>query len=192
MAVIGTSQMKSATWLGIASGAFLWATVASGSSCQDVLNNGLYPCCSFVADTGETFNGCFRFTSPGTLGDFDIQANIFSTVVSSFNGACSCDPTGSLKTPKFDAAATFDCLPSGFGGLVLAGKAGKTSITKGHITRADGHSVIFTCGPGPCIGTRPPCQCQPAGQPCSGGTYGACCEGLTCGLSRGTGPGMCQ
>jgi hypothetical protein len=168
--------------------AVLWATAAAAMNCQDVLVNRAYQC-SFVDDTGAAGTGCVKFTAPGTIGDFDVQANIFSlNDVRSFNAGCSCTPTGSIKKPQFDAAKTFDCLPS-FGPIVLAGKAGKTSITGGHMTRSNGATILFTCKVprGPIlVGQAGACPCQKSGESCGGAGDAACCAGLACPLAIGS------
>jgi hypothetical protein len=173
--------MKTATWIAVLM--LLWPAAASAGNCVDVLDHHAYDC-RFAQDTGETYAGCVRFTSPGTIGDFDLHAHVeFPSGTSNFDGGCSCDPKGSVKKPQFDAAKTFDCLKRGFGSFVVSGKADGKTIAKGHITGLNGTSVIFSCGPFPKNslnnGADPCPACVPGGDSCTG-SAGPCCAGLTC------------
>ena len=163
--------------------ALVSAIDAVAQNCEAVLDNTSYDC-RFARDTGETFLGCVRFSSEGTIGDFDIRLHMEpASGATNLLGGCSCHATGSVQEPEFDAAKTFACIvrrPSG--ALAIGAKASRSKIRQGQITSEDGSSILFSCKvprePSPSPSERCP-ACQPAGAPC-GGEAGACCEGLTC------------
>ena len=48
---------------------------AHAASCEEALDNAAYDC-RFAQDTGQSYGGCVRFTSPGTIGDLDLQEHL--------------------------------------------------------------------------------------------------------------------
>jgi hypothetical protein len=171
------------TGIGIAV-VLLWSVVALAATCEQILDSREYDC-SFVDQANQTFRGCVRFSSPGTVGDLDIHGDVnFPAGRAKFTGGCSCAPTGNVNSPAFDASSEFDCLPLGFAdGLVVSGKAGKTEISRARMMEGDGSSVLFTCVVPKNVfsgGTTFCPACQPAGELCGGLDPGPCCAGLTC------------
>lgn len=114
---------------------------SSSKSCQTTLDNNSYDCAVASSFDGP-FTDCYEFISPGKeSAHFDLfPVGLDATL------GCSCDPTGSEKSPKFNASASaFDC--DGTDGVEyydFAGKAGSKKVT-GHISADNGDSFLFAC-----------------------------------------------
>jgi len=114
---------------------------SSSKSCQTTLDNNSYDC-NVASSFGAPFTDCYEFISPGSESThFDLfPAGLDSTL------GCSCDPTGSEKSPKFNASSSaFDC--DGTDGTEYFDFAGKVTSKKvsGHISANNGSSFLFTC-----------------------------------------------
>jgi hypothetical protein len=114
------------------------SSAASSGSCQTKLGNNAYDC-NVAPSFSAPFTDCYQFISPGSVST---HFDLFPVGLGSELG-CSCDPTGSIKNPKFNGSPNaFDC--DGGGGFDFAGKVTPTKIS-GHISSSTGDSFLFVC-----------------------------------------------
>ena len=119
--------------------------LAPVTSCETVLDNNTYSC-NIKSSFSTSFTDTFTFASPGTVSShFDLTvAGLGSTL------GCSCNPTGSLKNPKFNASKNaFSCdgAPGGEA-FDFTGKVSGSGKIKGHISGSTGDSFIYECTKG--------------------------------------------
>jgi len=138
--------MRIVTWIGLPALALLWASIALAATCEDRLANNSYEC-DFINISDAPFTGCFKFTTPGTTGNFDIHVHLSDGAI--YNGGCSCLPIGSVRSPHFGVSKNFDCLTTFNGGsptpFTFAGTAGARTISSGHTTSLNGITTLYTC-----------------------------------------------
>jgi hypothetical protein len=115
---------------------------AAKKSCAQKLGSQVYSC-TVAAEGGGTFQDCLRFSSPGTMGDFDLRSDAQGLLV-----GCSCKGKGSSKKPKFEALPIFVCSGSDNEGEYLfegnVSGSGK-KLSKGVATNGSGGSFVFDC-----------------------------------------------
>lgn len=121
--------------------AFLTALLAGSFSaeaenCQSKLVGKSFNCSAFDQAGGEqTFT--FEFETGGLSQNFDLFIN-------SAEYGCSCNATGSVQSPKFNASSNaFECL-STITSYLINGKLNGKKI-KGQGTSEAGDGIIITC-----------------------------------------------
>ena len=109
------------------------SSTEAGGNCQAKLVGNSYDCNLKISGSSpETF--CFEFQTGGISANFDL----FS--VNDYG--CTCDTTGSFKSPSFDSSSSaFECVDDG---TQINGKI-KSKKLSGQIAVIDGTSAIYTC-----------------------------------------------
>ena len=92
---------------------------AAAQPCDQLLQSRTYSC-DVTSDTGNRFDDCFRFATPGTFVPIDLFIDLAGTFFT-----CTCQPRGPANSPRFDSSARFECVGSDNGGtrLSFTGKA---------------------------------------------------------------------
>jgi hypothetical protein len=128
------------------------AAKKGGKGCGDRLGNQVYRC-QTLAESGATFEDCFRFTTPGELSDK------FDVTIDGLDGAvlgCTCKAKGTPKKARFNALPIFVCTgdadATSFEGTVS--RNGK-KIAKGFAANPEGGSFVYTCTLDPACGVAP-------------------------------------
>jgi hypothetical protein len=128
------------------------AAKKAGKLCSDRLANQVYRC-QTRAESGATFEDCFRFSSPGLVSDK------FDVVIDGLDGAtlgCTCKAKGTPKKARFNALPAFVCTgdadATSFEGTVS--RNGK-KIVKGFAANPAGGSFVYTCTVDPACAVAP-------------------------------------
>ena len=93
---------------------------AAAQPCDQLLQSRTYAC-DVTSDTGNQFDDCFRFTTPGSFVPIDLFVDLAGTFFT-----CTCQPRGPAASPRFDTSRRFECVGSADDGtrLSFTGKAG--------------------------------------------------------------------
>lgn len=109
---------------------------AEAENCQSKLVGKSFSCTATDQNIGEQ-SFTFEFETGGFSQNFDL-------FVDSAEYGCSCNATGSVQSPKFNASSNaFECLSTDTGYLVNGKLSGKK--IKGQGTSEAGDGIIFTC-----------------------------------------------
>ena len=106
---------------------------ASGK-CQEKLVGKSYNC-NFKYSDGTEGPVCFEFVTADVSALFDLD-------IGGAEYGCSCDATGSYKSPTFDDSSTFECVSSN--SWQINGKT-KSKKLSGQGSNRGGVSAIYTC-----------------------------------------------
>jgi hypothetical protein len=112
-------------------------------TCATILGNRSYDC-NIQASFGNGFTDCYNFISPGVTS---AQFDLFPTELGATLG-CSCNPSGSLKKPKFNQSKQFACVGDAAGTqYTFEGKVSGNGkkITGGRDASSTGNTYILTC-----------------------------------------------
>ena len=111
-------------------------------NCQAKLVDKSFACTIKNSD-GMTSTDCFEFTTTGPSAQFSFfdSKNLFG---------CTCDITGSLKSPSFDnSSSAFEC-DDGSGDQINGKLKSKKITAEG--SDSSGTSLLFSCTVGPSCG----------------------------------------
>jgi hypothetical protein len=115
------------------------------ANCQTKLDNKAYDC-EVKSSFGSPFESCIQFLSPGSLSaNFDLVVVGLGQQL-----GCSCNPTGSFKSPRFNGSPNaFDCVtPQDFffgnEGFDFTGQVTGKKLT-GRAASSLGDSFRFKC-----------------------------------------------
>jgi hypothetical protein len=115
---------------------------ALAGNCEAKLENKSFAC-TFKNSNGTTTTPCIEFTPTGPSANFN-----FFGPMGLFG--CTCDVTGSFKSPSFDNSSSGFACDDGKGDEVY-GKIKGRKIT-GQGSDSNGDSTLFSCTPGPSCG----------------------------------------
>jgi hypothetical protein len=115
----------------------------ANASCKDLLDNNTYQC-TVKDDSGDKFDDCFAFTTPGEQSE---DVDLFSEALGS-TLSCDCKAGGGFRTPKFGQSDAFHCVTTSEAGLGLAfdskiKQRGRRLL--GEAVSEAGMSFVFRC-----------------------------------------------
>jgi len=116
---------------------------ASKPTCATILTGRSYDCTVVSSFNATPFTDCYDFLAPSMSSQFDLHPVGLGATL-----GCSCNPTGSVKKPKFNQSKQFTCVGDAQGTVfTFEGKvaASGKKITGGRDASAVGNTFLYSC-----------------------------------------------